>query len=134
MSRPMALEPTPTDRAHARATDPVTSHEAADVVNVTEKQFQVLRAVRQLMECGVEEPYAAQMVWPIADQINMLAHPHSRPLGGSTVRSRLKELCDAGLMQVADRAGVTASGRRCARYRITDKGIEHLYETEGGRR
>ena len=126
MSRPMAVEPTPTDRAHARATDPATSQEAAEGVNVTEKQRTVLRAVRHLMECGVEEPYTAQVVWPMADQLNRLTHPKAHPLGGSTVRSRLKELCDAGLMRVVDRTGTTSSGRRCARYEITPAGIDYL--------
>ena len=126
MTHPMALEPTPTDRAYARATDPVTSQEAAEAVNVTEKQRTVLRAVLQLEGCGIEAPYTAEVVWTMADQLNHIVHPKARPLGGSTVRSRLKELCDAGLMRVADRTGTTSSGRRCARYQITPAGIEHL--------
>ena len=128
MTHPMALEPTPTDRAYARATDPITSQEAAEGVNVTEKQRTVLRAVLQLEGCGIEAPYTAEVVWPMADQLNRLTHPNARPLGGSTVRSRLKELCDAGLMRVVDRTGTTSSGRRCARYAITPAGIDYLGE------
>lgn len=128
MNRPMALEKTPADRAHARRLDPVTSREAAEGVAVSEKQRTVLRAVLRLAECGIEAPYTAEVVWPMADQLNHIAHPKAHPLGGSTVRSRLKELCDAGLMQVTDRAGVTSSGRRCARYRITQNGIDYLQE------
>lgn len=128
MSRPMALEPLLPDHALARATDPVTSQEAAEGVNVTEKQRTVLRAVLRLAECGVEAPYTAQVVWAMADQLNRLTHPKARPLGGSTVRSRIKELCDAGLMRVVDRTGTTSSGRRCARYEITPAGIDYLGE------
>lgn len=127
MSRPMALEPLLPDHALARATDPITSQEAAEGVNVTEKQRTVLRAVLQLEECGIEAPYTAEVVWPMSDQLNRLAHPKAPPLGGSTVRSRLKELCDAGLMRVVDRS-TTSSGRRCARYEITPAGIDYLGE------
>ena len=62
----------------------------------------------------------------MADQLNRLTHPKAPPLGGSTVRSRIKELCDAGLMRVVDRTGTTSSGRRCARYEITPAGIDYL--------
>ena len=128
MTRPMALEPLLPAHALARATDPITSQEAAEGVNVTEKQRTVLRAVLQLEECGIEAPYTAEVVWPMADQLNHITHPNARPLGGSTVRSRLKELCDAGLMRVVDRTGTTSSGRRCARYEITPAGIDYLGE------
>lgn len=116
------------DTAHARTDDPITSHEAAGKVTVREKQMLVLRAVMRLAECGVEGPYTAEAINPIADQLNKFAHPKAHPLGGSTVRSRIKELCDTtpALMQLVDRAGATTSGCRCARYQITDEGIAYV--------
>lgn len=128
MSRPMVLEHTLADRANARGSDPVTSLEAAEGVNVSEKQRIVLRAAMNLTEGdgGATPPFTAQAIYEMADGLNRIVHPNAKRLGGSTVRSRLKELCDADLMQVADRDGITESGRRCARYRITDAGVAYL--------
>ena len=48
MSRPMALEPLLPDHALARATDPITSQEAAEGVNVTEK-LEVLTGADEIL-------------------------------------------------------------------------------------
>lgn len=95
-----------TDRAHARRTDPMTSHLAAwSLGDLSEKQRRVLTLFggRPLAtDAQLRTDY--QMVYG--------------PVAESTVRTRRRELQDLGFVVVADAKGVTAGGRSCRRYRL----------------
>ena len=47
-------------------------------------------------------------------------------LRGNTIRPRLKELMNAGIITLDPEPGVTPSGRRCGRYVITELGRKLL--------
>jgi hypothetical protein len=47
-------------------------------------------------------------------------------LRGNTVRPRLKELMNAGIITLDPEPGITPSGRRCGRYVITEFGRKLL--------
>ena len=95
-----------TDVAHARRTDPMTSHEAAwSLGDLSEKQGRVL---------------ALFDARPLATHAQLRAD-YQRihgPVGESTVRTRCRELQDLGLVVLADTKGVTSGGGSCRRYRL----------------
>lgn len=101
------------NQAHARNTDPETSHMAADSVDVGRTKRLILDALRVLREKG-EEPVKA-------DRLTLFILSFGNNVSGSGVRSRLAELIRDGLVEVADMKGVTPSGRKCRRYRIADQ-------------
>ena len=111
--------------AHARGTDPQTSHDAAIKVDVNGKQLLTLRAMRELRGV-VPLPVEAWRVSGMAARLQHRDNPNARPLGGSTIRTRLNEMArlDPPLVEVVDRDGLTESGGRCARYRLTNRGLE----------
>ncbi len=111
--------------ARARATDPETSREAAARVDVSGKQMLTLRAMFELRRIA-PLPVEAWRVNGMANRIQRRDNPQARPLGGSTIRTRLNEMArlDPPLVEVCDRDGLTESGGRCARYRLTARGIE----------
>ncbi|NMN02811.1 hypothetical protein [Bifidobacterium panos] len=110
--------------AHARSTDPQTSHDAASKVDVNGKQSLTLRAMFELRGV-VPLPVEAWRVSGMAARIQRRDNPNARPLGGSTIRTRLNEMArlDPPLVEVVDRDGLTESGGRCARYRLTASGL-----------
>lgn len=101
------------NQAHARSTDPETSHIAADSVNVGRTKRLVLNALRVLRKNG-EEPVKA-------DRLTILILSFGNNVSDSGVRSRLAELVREGSVEVADTNGFTRSGRRCRRYRLADQ-------------
>ena len=111
--------------AHARGTDPQTSHDAAGKVDVSGKRLLALRAMFELRGV-VPLPVEAWRVSGMAARIQRRDNPNARPLGGSTIRTRLNEMArlDPPLVEVVDRDGLTESGGRCARYRLTNRGLE----------
>jgi hypothetical protein len=91
------------DEAHARATDPATSHEAARSVKVRESQRQVLALLR---------------LGPATDQeLATRAYERGLRISPSGLRSRRHELVDAGLVEDTGRRAVLASGRKSAIWR-----------------
>ena len=111
--------------AHARGTDPQTSHDAAGKVDVSGKRLLALRAMFELRGV-VPLPVEAWRVSGMAARLQRRDNPNARPLGGSTIRTRLNEMArlDPPLVEVVDRDGLTESGGRCARYRLTARGLE----------
>lgn len=101
------------NQAHARNTDPETSHMAADGVDVGRTKRLILNALRVLRENG-EEPVKA-------DSLTTFIQRFGNNVSDSGVRSRLAELIREGRVEVADKNGLTPSGRRCRRYRIADQ-------------
>ncbi|WEV59707.1 replication-relaxation family protein [Bifidobacterium sp. ESL0728] len=115
--------------AGTRAGDPWTSQLAATGVNVVQKQKLTLVAMYQLRRhSGM--PLEAWRVARQAQRINRLRHPEAHPLGESTIRTRLKELTKLGMVEEFDREGVTESGGRCTRYRLTPMGRDEAKEVE----
>lgn len=115
--------------AGARHGDPWTSQLAATGVNVRDKQKLTLVALLELRRhSGV--PAEAWRVAHQAQRIENRRHPKTHPLGESTIRTRLKELCKLGMVEEFDRDGVTESGGRCTRYRLTARGRDEAKEAE----
>ncbi len=83
--------------AHARRSDPTTSHDAARSVDVKRGQALVLEMVRQYGPCT-------------DDYLCTSASMQRLTISPSGVRTRRKELADKGLV-VAVGTGKTASGR-----------------------
>lgn len=110
--------------AYARNIDPQTSHDAASKVDVGGKQLLALRAMLALRDI-IKLPVEAWRVSGMAARIQQRDNPKARPLGGSTIRTRLNEMArlDLPLVEVVDRDGLTESGGRCARYRLTNHGL-----------
>jgi hypothetical protein len=113
--------------ANARATDPATSHLAALGVNVREKQRLALQALRALKRSN-PQPVEAWRVRRKAQAIQERNHPRSKPLGESTIRTRLNELTKRELVDCVDHLGLTESGGKCSRYAITRRGLDALKE------
>jgi hypothetical protein len=93
--------------AHARRTDPVTSHEAAaSVQHITRTQLMILAALR---ERG-----------PLTDEQLVLHFRGLSVASPSGLRSRRAELVEAGLVHPHG-YGLTASGRRTIIWQATPK-------------
>ena len=122
--------------AYAWNTDPQTSHDAASKVDVGRKQLLTLRAMLALRSI-ITLPVEAWRVSGMAARIQQRDNPKARPLGGSTIRTRLNEMAklDPPLVEVVDRDGLSESGGRCARYRLTNHGlaIVHKFKEKGDR-
>lgn len=86
--------------AHARHSDPATSHMAASVVNCGLGQMLVLSILKKIGE-GTDEA--------IYEAITLFG---ARPISQSGARTRRKELTRAGLIKDSGRRGVTKSGRQ----------------------
>ena len=101
------------NQAHARNTDPETSHMAADGVDVgrTKRLIMAVLVARRDLHRG---PAAASEI-----TARILGSGHR--VSESGVRSRLAEMVREGSVLVTDTDGYTASGRQCRRYRIADQ-------------
>ncbi|MFT8640125.1 hypothetical protein [Bifidobacterium sp.] len=94
---------------------PETSYEAADLIDASRMQKFVLIALDRL---GDEYPNPVE-AWMVQREVEtMLSHP----IAGSTVRTRLNELVDRGLVIIADREGLSGTGHRCTRYALAELG------------
>lgn len=98
--------------APTRRGDPNTSYEAAETVNVNRMQEETVKALASLHE-PVEE-------WRLQERVEQRLGCR---LSDSTIRTRLKELVDKGVVVVTDRNGVSRAGHRCARYALAEIGV-----------
>ncbi len=117
--------------APTREGDPSTSFEAAGRVKTKEKQRLTLEALLELRRHNAA-PVEAWRVHRKAQRIHERRHPQARPLGESTIRTRLSELCRLGLVEVADQGGRSEAGGRCSRYRLTRAGMAEAKEVRNG--
>lgn len=85
--------------AHARHSDPITSHLAASVVNVGLSQMLVLEVLTKIGEGTDEQIYEAATLF-------------GQTISPSGSRTRRKELTDAGYIKNSGRLGVTKAGRK----------------------
>ena len=90
--------------AHARSTDPQTSHEAARTVNVTKGQQTVLNEFLMYHELTDEALIEAL-------QVRQDSCPDAK-LSDSGARSRRAELVAIGILKDTGRYGKTATGRK----------------------
>lgn len=101
------------NQAHARNTDPETSHTAAERVDVGRTKKLILQMLNTIGSLSCE---------PVtADALTAIIRDNRHPVSASGVRSRLAELIRDGRVEVADMDGRTASGRKCRRYRLADQ-------------
>ena len=105
--------------AHARHTDPSTSHEAAASLSsdaLRKSQYAVLSVLR---ECG-----------PLDDQRLLTEYAWSEllPQSDSGLRTRRKELVSQGLVEDSGVKASSLSGRRMIVWQVTDKGISRYKE------
>jgi hypothetical protein len=126
------LQPTIDDLlAPVRSADPVTSVLAAVSVDVRGKQRLTLLALRELRRHNAA-PVEAWRVHRAAQRIQHRERPSARPLGESTIRTRLNELCRSGFVMVVDRDGLTEANGRCGRYGLTAMGVSEAKELDHG--
>ncbi|ROT86971.1 hypothetical protein [Bifidobacterium mongoliense] len=92
---------------------PETSYEAAESVDVSRMQQLVLKALTRL---GNDYPNPVE-AWMVQREVeSILQHP----IAGSTVRTRLNELVNRGLVVIADHEGLSVTAHRCARYALAE--------------
>jgi len=118
-------EPEPRERAHARATDPDTSQEAAASLTpekLRKSQLRVLRCLRHFGRTGA-----------IDEEIIKWLDRRSWGMSRSGTQTRRKELQDAGLVEYTGQKKMKRSGRRSRVHRITAKGLEFLQDYEARR-
>lgn len=120
--------------AHSRKGDPETSVIAAQTVDAEGKRAFTMRALFALRKSN---PTAVE-AWKVTSRavaIHKRENPKDRPLGESTIRSRLPELVRLGLVEVFDRKGSSERGGACSRYRLTAEGVgvARSLEKEAGR-
>ncbi len=101
------------NQAHARSTDPETSHMAADSVDVgrTKRLVMAVLGARRDLHRGPAT----------ASEVTACILGSGYRVSESGVRSRLAEMVRDGSVLVADTDGYTASGRKCRRYRLADQ-------------
>lgn len=98
------------ETAHARSTDPVTSHEAADSVkNITELQTLILAVLG-----GSDRPMDDTRIFNVC-QFYMACTPQG-------CRSRRAELVRLGLVEAKDKEGISPTGRRANRWGLVSEG------------
>jgi hypothetical protein len=113
--------------AHARAGDPETSWIAASQVDVNGKQALTLLAMLELRRHDAS-PVEAWRVRNQAQRLQLKRFPKARPMGESTIRTRLNELTKSGMVQVVDRKGLTEANGTCKRFTLTPKGFSEAKE------
>lgn len=103
--------------ALARTTDPVTSHEAAEKVNVAPSWRTVARCLNQLGSASSNEIFA------LAQRLNL-------PISDSRVRGALrqKELLGPGYVRIISDEGRSKYGNDAQVYALTDKGRQQLLD------
>ena len=102
---PTPVEKWVEDLAKARASDPITSHEAADKTNVKRSHELVLRQLAKV--------HAAT-----AEQVLRLCELNNEKISASRVRGALSELVAAKKVVELSRDGTTECGLRCTLYQI----------------
>lgn len=120
--RPVGGTPT------ARRTDPATSHEAAATVTSSSRLLVRDRVLEVL--------YGFTGDGPLTDE-QLVGHfpctwgPKATPSG---IRTRRCELVDDGLVELADDAGITETGRKANRWQLTEAGWAHVRSSYRGDR
>lgn len=107
-------------KATSRKNDPITSHNAADSVNVSINMFLVLKGAGLIETPFTDDELCEkikEMGWLVSDQ---------------SVRSRRCEAVRNGWIDYVDDTGVSNFGRKCMRHQINSKGLKVLEEKEKG--
>lgn len=99
--------------AHARATDPQTSHTAAEKVAVA-RSWELVADFLRILEVAT-----AEEVCKYAKEIGCGAS-HERIRGALSPKEMQRE----GLVEIVDRLGKTSRGNSASRYRLTERGRE----------
>lgn len=103
-------------RAHARRTDPATSHEAAlSVVKITETHQRILVMLGNHPGGATDEELLEE--WAGNTGSRYVAWPK---ITASGLRTRRKELVDMGKVVDSGHKGTTAAGRACVIWRLAD--------------
>ena len=108
--------------ARSRKTDPITSLEAAETVDVGKGQLLVLKAFYHAHVTGFEPLTEDGLNRLIFNELGLTGLQHDSP------RKRRAELEEMRYVEVADSDGVSSTGRRMRRYWITSRGIDLLTE------
>ena len=101
------------DFMRARATDPDTSHEAVESINITRQCYLILRAYRSGRSLTDHEAY------------NLAGFP------STLARQRCSDLREVGFIEWTGERGTSPSGKAAYLCRITPAGLHFL--THGGR-
>ena len=105
------------DQAHARTTDPITSHEAATSITVD----QLRKSQRSVYDCfALNIRGMADFELEALYKIDRKSHGWPKQ-SDSGIRTRRKELVDAGFLEDSGRTARTLSGRRSVIWEKTDK-------------
>src|SRR3954452_6198031 len=111
----MSHDTTTASEAHARRTDPQTSHDAArSVKNLGHDQARVLALIRD------GGPMTDEDIWQ-QHVYRREAMPFTwKPMSVSGMRTRRGELVRLGLVEKHDAEGLTRTGRACIRWVAVD--------------
>lgn len=101
--------------AHARNTDPETSHEAAGKVGVSHQRRVVLMCLLNAYPRALTD----EMIYDNARYMFLI-----KDVTPQGLRSRRKSLIDEGYVEVAATDAQTSLGNRCRDYRLTREGVE----------
>lgn len=101
------------DQAHARRTDPETSHEAAESVREVTIRMTQRRILICLLSIGPQDDIGISQWFTINNQL---------PPSPSGLRTRRSELVAKGLVQHSGEYGKSATGRRTRIWEITEAG------------
>ena len=115
------------DEAMTRDEDPTTSFEAADSVDANRQMTHVLEVLNYFAQHYPGQPVDDT---DILRQARVMRF-HDSPQG---LRSRRATAIQLGWVERVDRYGMSGTGRRAWRYRITDAGRRELNRRYGGKR
>lgn len=104
--------------AKARATDPTTSQWAAETVRTRRQMCHLLKTLTDLEYQFDDEPgYTDVRIYSYNTYTN---HYKDTAQG---LRSRRADAVKLGLIEMADREGISPTGRACKRWKLTKKGM-----------
>jgi DNA-binding transcriptional ArsR family regulator len=93
---------------------PETSFDAAESIDASRMQQLVLVAMNRMQ---TYRPLPAE-AWVVQREVEANLQ---QKISDSTIRTRLSELSNKGLVTVTDREGTSLTGHRCARYALAAK-------------
>lgn len=100
--------------AKARATDPTTSQWAAETVRTRRQMCHLLNTLQVLTEFDPHPGYTDEYIY----EKNVRTHNDT----AQGLRSRRADAVKLGLVEMADREGISPTGRACKRWKLTKKG------------
>lgn len=100
--------------AKARATDPTTSQWAAETVRTRRQMCHLLDTLWVLTELYPRPGYTDEYIYAK----NLRTHNDT----AQGLRSRRADAVKLGLVEMADREGISPTGRACKRWKLTKKG------------